>query len=172
MPGLPRPCAPRRLLTRPARPSVRSAAEVRRRRWGGWEEVGGGAAAPAKGAAPAGQTSGWGRAWGGGWAKRGSGAAGQGAGSAVRSLALGGEPWPAGRPRASPGLLSSGLPVPRSALHRLSAPPRAARPRSVRGPAGPSLSRRICAHCSSEGAGPARPEASWSFSPSSLSPPL
>lgn len=33
LPGPPRPRAPRRLLTRPACPSARSAAEVRRRRW-------------------------------------------------------------------------------------------------------------------------------------------
>lgn len=66
-----------------------------------------------------------------------------------------------GWPIASSGLWSSGLRVLRSALHRPSAPPRAARPRSVLGPAEPSLSRRrICAQCSSEGAGPARLEAS------------
>lgn len=101
-------------------------------------------------------------------AKRGSSAAGRGSRSAVRSLALSGETWLAGcERRASVQRPAGPLQCPAPALRF----PRAARPRSVRGPANPSLSRRMCAHCSSERAGPARPEASRSLPASVLPPP-
>lgn len=92
------------------------------------------------------------------WAKLESGAAGRGSGSALRSLALGGEPRLADRELRVLVQRPAGPPqCPAPALRF----PRAARPRSVLGPAEPSLSRRrICAHCSSEGAGPAPLQAS------------
>lgn len=94
-------------------------------------------------------------------AKRGSGAAGGGSSSAVRSLALRGETWPAGRERRALVQRPAGpLQCPAPALRF----PWAARPRSVRGPADPSLSRRMCAHCSSNE--PALP----SLEPADLSP--
>lgn len=105
-------------------------------------------------------------------AERGSGAAGRPAWAPGRRCGASPSAERPGRPAASAGLGSSGLPVPCSALHQPSAPPRAARPRSVRGPADPSLSRRVCAHCSCEPAGPAQLEASRSLPPSAPSPPI
>lgn len=102
-------------------------------------------------------------------AKRGSGAAGEGSGSAVRSLALRGETWPVGRERRALVQRPAGsLQCPAPALRF----PWVARPRSVRGPAHPSLSRRMCAHCSSDE--PALPSLEPAdLSPSSvLSPPI
>lgn len=92
------------------------------------------------------------------WAKLESGAAGRGSGSALRSLALGGEPRLADRELRVLVQRPAGPPQCPAPAFRF---PRAARPRSVLGPAEPSLSRRrICAHCSSEGAGPAPLQAS------------
>lgn len=104
--------------------------------------MGGGAAAPVEGTAPAGHTPGWVRALGG-WAKLGSGAAGRGSGSALRSLALGGEPRLADRELRVLVQRPAGPPqCPAPALRFL----RAARPRSVLRPAEPSLSRPVSAH--------------------------